>query len=704
MKKTILSSVFVMIFSVYSFVQAGFYGGGSGTADDPYQIRTAEQMNTIGLNPDDWAGHFQLMNDINMYEFLGDPDNCLPREYNIIGSGADNPFSGTFDGNGYVISNFSYYNGSAPSNYVGLFGYTSSTAKILNLGLEDVYFGAYYSNSVGVLVGYNKGEISGCYITGMGGPRGANRVGGLVGENWPPGTITACYSNVSIIWGKEDIGGLAGLNQGIITMSYANCSVIGEIGVGGLVGRNYGSISKSYATGWLSGELFWSGGLTGLNSGTVADCYADLSVNGGQFWSGGLIGWNSGSVTDCYSASTVSGGSYVGGFAGGNYSDGIFSGCFWDEQSSGTGDGVGDGSSSGLTGKTQQQMYMAGTFVNAGWDFSDDWVSGTWRMCSDGFDYPQLWWQFSFKGDLDCPDGVALEDLVYLVERWLLDDCGDYKDCDWADVNRDGIVNSKDFAVLASNWLDRKPPDIDWVAVELYDWYSVEMSRYHTTNAQYAQYLNSALNSGHIRLDGNLVIGVRGLYSGQVYYQLYMLGHTGYGATNGGASRINYSNGKFTVDTGFENHPVTYVSWYGATAFADYYGWVLPTEYQWEDVARYTDTRVYATGRYLYDYDSGKFLANYRANGDDSLSPSDLPYHPWVEHGTSEVGYFGTFGYGLADMAGNVSEWTSTGTAETHRTVRGGSWASSDQACSVWWTGLASIETMSPIMGFRVCR
>ena len=35
------------------------YSGGSGTAADPYQIRTAEQMNSVGVNSADWGKCFQ---------------------------------------------------------------------------------------------------------------------------------------------------------------------------------------------------------------------------------------------------------------------------------------------------------------------------------------------------------------------------------------------------------------------------------------------------------------------------------------------------------------------------------------------------------------------------------------------------------------------------------------------------------------------
>ena len=104
-----------------------------------------------------------------------------------------------------------------------------------------------------------------------------------------------------------------------------------------------------------------------------------------------------------------------------------------------------------------------------------------------------------------------------------------------------------------------------------------EMSRYETTNAQYCQYLNAALASSDILVSGSIVYGVNGSdagadFVGQIYYNLTGSGYTGNGATNGGAARINYNGNWFTVDSGFENYPVTYVSWYGATAFCNYYG------------------------------------------------------------------------------------------------------------------------------------
>ena len=54
------------------------YGGGSGTAEDPYQIWTPQQMNLIGINTEDMGKQFKLMADIDMSAYTG-------MQYNVIG-------------------------------------------------------------------------------------------------------------------------------------------------------------------------------------------------------------------------------------------------------------------------------------------------------------------------------------------------------------------------------------------------------------------------------------------------------------------------------------------------------------------------------------------------------------------------------------------------------------------------------------------
>jgi len=120
---------------------------------------------------------------------------------------------------------------------------------------------------------------------------------------------------------------------------------------------------------------------------------------------------------------------------------------------------------------------------------------------------------------------------------------------------------------------------------------------------------------------------------------------------------------------GRELHPVVMVSRADAEAFAKWLSmktgkrWALPTEPQWEKAARGADGNWFPWG--------------------NTYNPEFLNSHDKGPFTTMPVGGFakGASPYGLLDPAGQVFEWTATGTSENRSIVKGGSW--DDSGCGV---------------------
>ena len=136
------------------------------------------------------------------------------------------------------------------------------------------------------------------------------------------------------------------------------------------------------------------------------------------------------------------------------------------------------------------------------------------------------------------------------------------------------------------------------------------MDKYEVTNAQYAAFLNA-----------------KGKHA--------EAGHTWWENRHGWA-RIERVGGVYRVKAGYEDHPVTFVSWHGAMAYAAWAGKRLPTEAEWEKAAR-----------------GG--LAGRKYPWGDTIDSSKANYNPIRD--TTAVGSYPANGYGLYDMAGNVQEW-----------------------------------------------
>lgn len=95
-------------------------------------------------------------------------------------------------------------------------------------------------------------------------------------------------------------------------------------------------------------------------------------------------------------------------------------------------------------------------------------------------------------------------------------------------------------------------------------------------------------------------------------------------------------------DPDYGEHPVAYVEWYQANAYAQWVGGRLPSEAEWEKACRGTDGRLYPWG----NEPPTSELANFNDNIGDTTPVGSYPA--------------GASPYGLLDMAGNIWEWTSS--------------------------------------------
>lgn len=306
-------------------------------------IATANDLAELSKNPDRWGENYKLTDNIDMSDI----------DFSPIGN-SDIPFSGIFDGNGYEISNLTIAKDKNSQN-IGMFGVISN-AQLKNITLlnENITGGSVVGGLAGIAKSDSNGIslISNCHVSGQVTAIGTSYIkqtdaGGLIGVNdaWEnplshevfSSAIDNCTSEADVTGntGAKDIsdaghiGGLVGLNKGIISNSSASGNVRGGNTTGGFVGSNYGgSIYSSNAQGNVYGAYTVGGfaGSLGLYSLTE-NCYSTgdvtaLGANGANY--GGFAGSVSGKAKNCISSGTLTPSwSYNGGFAG------TFNGTIW---------------------------------------------------------------------------------------------------------------------------------------------------------------------------------------------------------------------------------------------------------------------------------------------------------------------------------------------------------------------------------------
>lgn len=370
-----IRTILAVIVLVFSGSCLGF-DAGDGSADNPYQIASKEDLLSIGTDPNLLNKNFIFVSDIDLDPNLPGgqifdsaliaPDPQYPYE-----SHADTLFTGSFNGNGHTIQNLEI---NSSEEYVGIFGFIGPKGVVENLIVENIKIYC-TEHSIGGITGWNLGTIRNCHVTGS--MYGRSSVGGLAGLNGS-GDGTRSYTDLlsnNILITNEEI-------EGVILYCSTDVEVIGtkidsvSMGFGGLVSGNAGIIGFCKSSGNIKGGRD-CGGLAGSNGGLIYNCYSDCNVQGINFV-GGLLGENSKSVMMCYSTGIVTGEERFGGLVGKNYNGSTYL-SYWDIKASGL------DLSSGGRGKTTLQMKDMETF--RGWGYE-----GAWTI-DDGNDYPRLTWE-----------------------------------------------------------------------------------------------------------------------------------------------------------------------------------------------------------------------------------------------------------------------------------------------------------------------
>jgi len=319
-----MKTIILFLFSFVLFAIAQTFGQtgtkpnlGNGTSGNPYQIANLDNLIWLSLqngttdssngNANYWSEYYVQTNNIDV--------SSIPN-WTPIGNFTNN-FTGSYNGQSYTISGLII---NSDSDFVGLFGFTSSNSNISNLGVVNVNI-----NTTG---GY---------------------AGGLIGRG--SSFVTNCYATGSVN-GKSFVGGLIGSFYGTMNTSYSSCSVSGADYCGGLIGNNNGDLANCYSLGSVTRSL----SATGINFGSFLG-YA-TSCN----------------ITDCYATGSVtfSGATNptANGFVGTDGGSTTYTNNFFDINTTGQNTG------NGATGETTTAMKTQSTFTN--WDFINTWqIIGT---------------------------------------------------------------------------------------------------------------------------------------------------------------------------------------------------------------------------------------------------------------------------------------------------------------------------------------
>ena len=367
---------------------------GKGTAANPYKIQNVDDLKKLAEKVNGGEAyegkHFKLTANIDLKNEEWTPIGTLQGE-------EVRPFQGTFDGDGYQITNLKISNG---GQYAGLFGHTEG-AVIKSCNVTGKINGYNYT---GGIVGYADAntKILNCSFQGNVKGKGEGR-GGIVGYMSGGGEVSGCFVTGTVT-GDKEVGGIAGYGVGTIKNCYALANVT--------------ATATATATGVNAG------GIAGYAYGvTIENCYYSGEVSAKNY-AGGIAGtaWR-GTIQNCVSlAESVSGSDYVNRIAGYNYNATLTNNYAWD----GTTINGNPVPADGAAGVNGEDLTYAGGKLSE--QFSEIFKNDSaWKFTEDGLPILKNVGGTQFSELPKCMTGVGFDGFGIKTNPYLIKDAEDLK-------------------------------------------------------------------------------------------------------------------------------------------------------------------------------------------------------------------------------------------------------------------------------------
>ena len=242
----------------------------------------------------------------------------LDSDLSLSGSAFDSipTFNGRFDGQGHTIYDMELSSAQSPC---GFFLETGKDADIHDLHVSGSVTTHGDDSMVGGLVGLNRGMLTGCSFSGV--VSALTQVGGIAGKNDATGVIVSCSAS-GTVRGLTQTGGIAGENAGALT-GCENRSFVNTESVDPTLRLE--SIDTSSILNFIrslrsdsAGITTDTGGVAGSSSGFIERCSNTGTVGYLHlgYNVGGIAGRSGGYINACLNVGEVYGRKDVGGIVG----------------------------------------------------------------------------------------------------------------------------------------------------------------------------------------------------------------------------------------------------------------------------------------------------------------------------------------------------------------------------------------------------